>query len=384
MNAQRRRASPAAGLALLALMAAAGRGQSVEAATGAVKATVRDAFGSPIVGAQVSLAGSTAKGETNERGEVLMSGVAMATVTVRVRRIGFRPDTAVVTVAGGRPVTVDIVLTRLALDLQPVVVVGRKQLIGPMAGFYARKSRGVGHFFTADDLEKLNQTNMIDVLRRTPGVRVLSRGMSNRVIRFRDAKCAPLTWLNGFPLYAGEYDLDGVDPRSFDGVEIYSGSASVPIEFLGNQLVSSSDCGTIVLWSRQGDARLKAQKSAAPSAAAQIARLLEENSVYTASQVDTPARPDPMSLVHPVYPDSLFDRGVAGKVLSEFVVSAAGEVVMETFSVVTTSHEAFGEAVRRAIRLQRYTPAIRSGKAVPQVVQQPFDFVPDSTAIRKR
>ena len=366
------------------MLAAAGRGQSVGTATGGVKATVRDTFGSPIVGAQISLAGSTAKGETNERGEVLMSGVTVASVTVRVRRIGFRPDTAVVTVAAGRPVTVDIVLTRLALDLQPVVVFGRQQLIGPMAGFYGRKLRGVGHFFTHEDLEKLNQTNMIDVLRRTPGVRVLSLGMSNRVIRFRDARCAPLTWLNGFPLYAGEYDLDGVDPRSFDGVEIYSGSASVPIEFLGNQLVSSSDCGTIVLWSRQGDARPKAQKRAGPSAAAQIARLLEENSVYTASQVDTPARPDPMSLVHPVYPDSLFDRGVAGKVLSEFVVSATGEVVMETFSIVTTSHEAFGEAVRRAIRLQRYTPAVRGGKAVQQVVQQPFEFVPDSTALRKR
>jgi TonB family protein len=383
VSTPRRVRSPLAGL-LTVLLPAAAWAQAGEGATGGVKATVRDAFGTPIIGAQVSLVGSPMRGETDDRGQFSVAKTAAGAVTLQVRRIGFRPDTSTIAVPPGKSVPVEIVLNRFAPELQPVVVLGRKQLTGQLAGFYARKQRGVGHFFTRDDLEKQNQTNMVDVLRMTPGVRVVGQGMSNRGIRFRDSRCPPLTWLDGFPLYAGEYDLDAVDPRTFAGVEVYNGSASVPIEFQGNQVVSNSSCGTIVLWSRQGELRVKQRKSGEPSAAAQIAQLVEANSVFTANQVDVPARIEQGNPVHPVYPDSLFDRGVPGKVLTEFVVNANGEVMMETFSIVTTSHEAFADAVRRAIRLQRYSPAQRNGKAVQQVVQQPFEFVPDSTAIRKR
>ena len=111
---------------------------------------------------------------------------------------------------------------------------------------------------------------------------------------------------------------------------------------------------------------------------------VEEKSVFTASEVDVAARPDEAYVVHPLYPDSLYDRGIPGRVLAEFIVNASGDVVMETFSIVTATSEAFGESVRRAIRAQRYTPALRNGKPVQQVVQQPFDFVADSAKVRKR
>ncbi|HVT38637.1 MAG TPA: carboxypeptidase regulatory-like domain-containing protein [Gemmatimonadaceae bacterium] len=383
MNTPRRVGPPLGGL-LSMLLAPAAWAQAGGGAMGGVKATVRDAFGTPIIGAQVFLVGSPMRGETDDHGQFSVAKTAAGAVTLQVRRIGFRPDTSIVSVPPGKYVPVEIVLNRFALELLPVVVQGRKQLTGQLAGFYARRARGVGHFFTREDLEKQNQANMVDVLRMTPGVRVVGQGMSNRGVRFRDARCPPLTWLDGFPLYAGEYDLDAVDPRTFAGVEVYNGSASVPIEFQGNQIVGNSSCGTIVLWTRQGELRVKQRKNGEPSAAAQIAQLVEQNSVFTASQVDVPARIEEGNPVHPMYPDSLFDRGIPGKVLTEFVVNASGEVMMDTFSIVMTSHEAFSDAVRRAIRLQRYTPAQRNGKVVQQVVQQPFEFVPDSTAIRKR
>ena len=106
--------------------------------------------------------------------------------------------------------------------------------------------------------------------------------------------------------------------------------------------------------------------------------------VFTANEVDVPARPDSGDLIRPVYPDSLFNVALAGSAIVEFVVDLRGDVNMETFSVVTTSHPAFGEAVRRAVKDQRYHPAIRKGNIVQQVVQQPFTFVPDSSVRRRR
>jgi hypothetical protein len=42
------------------------------------------------------------------------------------------------------------------------------------------------------------------------------------------------------------------------------------------------------------------------------------------------------------------------------------------------------EPVRRAVREQRFVPAVRKGRVVQQVMQLPFTFVPDSTASRRR
>ena len=80
----------------------------------------------------------------------------------------------------------------------------------------------------------------------------------------------------------------------------------------------------------------------------------------------------------------MFESAIPGKVLTEFVVNAAGDVIMDTFNIVTTTHPAFAEAVRRAVKDQQYIPARRKGQIVQQVVQQPFSFLPDSTAIRRR
>ena len=42
------------------------------------------------------------------------------------------------------------------------------------------------------------------------------------------------------------------------------------------------------------------------------------------------------------------------------------------------------QPVRRAVREQSFVPASRQGRVVRQVVQIPFDFIPDSTARRSR
>jgi outer membrane biosynthesis protein TonB len=146
----------------------------------------------------------------------------------------------------------------------------------------------------------------------------------------------------------------------------------------------SSACGTIILWSKRGELREKKRKKDEPTPTERITALLEGGSAFVVTDVDLAASPDSFNLVRPIYPDSLFEAQTPGRVLAEFIVSPSGEAVMETFSAVTTTHRLFVEPVRRAVRDQRFTPALKRGKPVQQVMQLPFEFVPDSTARRRK
>jgi protein TonB len=68
-----------------------------------------------------------------------------------------------------------------------------------------------------------------------------------------------------------------------------------------------------------------------------------------------------------------------GEVLTQFVVDARGIPDTATFQAVKSSDQEFTEAVRRALPSMRFTPAVIGGKAVPQLVQQPFTFALGST-----
>ncbi len=354
--------------------------------TGTVRGSVNTTFGLPIGGAYLRLSlsgrGSTTSVESDEDGKFNAVGVPAGTAWLVARRIGYRPDSVRVTVTAGETVESSVQLERIAVELDRVQIVGRRDVTGPMAGFYKRMGQGAGRFFTASDVERRNASRMSDMLRMVPGMRIESRGFQTAV-RMRGSRCAPLVWLDAQPLFAGEIDLDAFDPRTFEGVEIYSGAASVPVEFQGNQRMSSA-CGTIVLWSKRGELRERKRKKDEPTPTMRISQMLEKGEAFVATDVDAVARPDSFNLVKPVYPDSLFDAQAPGRVLAEFIVNVNGEPNMDTFSAVTTTNRLFVEPVRRAVREQRFMPAVRKGRPVPQVLQLPFDFVPDSTARRRK
>lgn len=350
--------------------------------TGVVKGTVVTEARIPLVGAQIRFANATDVAESDDAGQFTVARVNAGTLWLRVRRIGYRPESLQVTVVAGQTIEPIVVLSQIAQSISAVKVVGRRDLTGPMAGFYKRLQGGGGRYFTQADIERRQPSNMTDLLRSVPGIRIESRGFDNKV-RIRGSRCSPLVWLDGQGLFAAEFDLDSVDPRTFEGIEVYSGPASVPMEFQGNQRQSSS-CGTIVLWSRRGELRAKKPKKGEQTPAARIAQLLEEATIFTAADVDVGARVDSSTIVRPFYPDSLFDAQVPGELIAEFVVGPTGAADMETFNAITTTHRSLVEPVRRAVRDQRFVPALRKGRVVQQVMQLPFTFVPDSTARRRR
>lgn len=352
---------------------------------GGVRGTISSDLGGTMEGAQIRLFfGSvpTASTESDESGRFSLVNLRPGPARLEVRRLGFRPETLTVTVVAGDPTVVAVRMVRAAVELRAVRVLGRRDVVGPMAGFYKRQQTGSGRFFNHQDIDRRNPNNMSDLLRSVPGIRIESRGQMSTV-RIRGNRCAPLVWLDGQALMAGEVDLDAWDPRTFDGVEVYSGPASVPVEFQRDQRMSSS-CGTIVLWSRQPVPREPKRKKGELTPAAQIAALLEQGRTYLPQDVDRSAAPDSAHIVKPIYPDSLFDALSGGKVIAEIVITQSGVPLMDTFSAVTFTDRSLVEPVRRAIREQRFVPAVRQGVVVQQVLQLPFEFVPDSTARRRR
>jgi len=110
------------------------------AQTGAVFGSVTDrGTGQPIDAARAQLVGTSLASATDTRGAFILRGVRPGTYVVRVSRIGFRPETAPVTIAGNDTARVTLTLTQSAVELDQVVVTGtggavEKRKIGSSMG----------------------------------------------------------------------------------------------------------------------------------------------------------------------------------------------------------------------------------------------------------
>ena len=334
-------------------------GRSAPLLSGSITGTVLDSLGLPV------------SASTANDGGFKIAGVPTGARTVRVRRIGFRPDSATVDVLPGGDAQLELRIHAAVQTLAPVVVqAGRQRYTGRMAAFFQRRDRRAGHFFTAEEIDRRNPRVVTDLLRTLPGVR-LENVMGQDVIFFRGQRCAPLVWLDGAPATAGYLDPDYFTPNSLAGIEVYPGVSTVPQELMGVR--GAGACGVIALWTRLDEPPGKTPKRSVT--AQELANLVSSLRLYTAEQVDQPALPDSAEPVSPFYPDSLLRSGVEGRVLAEFVVDTTGAPEMETFGVVFSTDRLFTDAVRRAVARARFTPARMGGKVVRQLMQVPISFV---------
>ena len=348
---------------------------------GTIAISVRDSLGRSISGAELVVEGTTVRGVTDERGEIRFTAVRGGPATVRVRRLGYQPVLLDVIVDQRVPAASVVTLSAIPFRLAPIVVKGGTNYTGRMAGFYQRRDLGIGHFVSRERLERENPSQLTDIFRRLPGVQIQSTRMIRNAIRFRGngGSCWPLVWLDGAPLPTAEFDLDFLSPQSIEGLEVYTGISQVPPQFMGSRGLGS--CGVIVVWSREGERRPKKPKKSVT--ATELADLVASLKVYTADQVDVPARSDSLSRPQPLYPEQLLFTGVPGQVLAEFVVDTLGRVELETFGVISSTNIKFTQAVQRALPEWAYAPAVLNGRRVRQLVQQPFHFVPDSSVVRR-
>lgn len=340
------------------------------AAQGTIAGTVRDSSGIGINGARVSVTGTALTAESDNRGAFVLRGVPPGPASIHVRRLGFGPTATDVVVTSGTTTRVNLMVSAVAHALNAVVVSAKRprHYEGYLAGFYERRDLGFGRFITGDEIAKRAPLRITDMLRMVPGLRISTNYPGESHVRIRGNNCWPSVWIDGASANTAEFDLDWVTPSDISGIEIYSSIATVPPEFvdpLGPRL-----CGTIVVWTRQGEPRKKKTLSAA-----QLADLVTSLKVYTADQVDVPARADSSAPATPLYPDAFYKERVPGRVLAEFVVDTAGRTEPETIGIVSSTDPQFAVSVVRALAEARFVPAQLGGRPVRQIVQQPFTFV---------
>jgi periplasmic protein TonB len=82
----------------------------------------------------------------------------------------------------------------------------------------------------------------------------------------------------------------------------------------------------------------------------------------------------PLSGTNPEYPVSMRSSGSEGQVMAQFVVNENGRVETGTFKVLSSTNDAFEQAVRNALSSMRFRPAQIGHTNVSQVVQQAFVF----------
>ena len=336
-----------------------------------LRGTVRDSLDAPIAGAQVGVVGFAIRAVSDDRGHFTLRAVPRATLHITVRRLGFLPATVDWMPTSDSP-PLEIRLAEIAHSLAVVEVrEHREPYDGRLAGFNARRSRKVGYFVTRADIERKNGFNLTDVMRAVPGARVITmRGALGKTVLLRGATCPPLVFVDGFPASAGPFDLDMINIKSVEGLEVYSGAASIPLEFIGPR--GLEQCGVIAIWSRPADATRRRAPDAA-EVTVDVEPLIESHEVLLAAEVDRQARYVSGS-AEPLYPDSLWRAHLGGHVLAQFVVDANGAVEAGTISIVASTHPDFAAAVRAVVRTARFEPAMAAGHPVRQLVQLPFNF----------
>ncbi len=185
------------------------------------------------------------------------------------------------------------------------VLARREAYESRLAGFYERRERKVGHFISRERLERTNSFSMTDILRDVPGVKIRPIGPILKAVRIRGASCPPLVFLDGAPATAGEFDLETIDLGMVEGIEVYSGSATVPAEFAGPRNLDR--CGVVAIWSRPFRPQPRATNTRSVDARPEVDldRLVARGEIFTAASVDSAVMLVDGGLA-PVYPSALW------------------------------------------------------------------------------
>src|SRR5512132_133013 len=336
---------------------------------GAITGRVLDSLGTALSGAQITLDSSSARAVTGASGEFRLSSVPAGRLEVRFRRLGYRPESRTVRVESATESHVEVHLAPLPVRLQTVEVRRRAEAYDSrLAGFNARRERQAGHFVSREQLDRMSSARFVDALRNIPGVQVRPLRGGGTTLALRGSRCPPLVFIDGFPTDAGVLDLDMIDLAGVEGLEIYSGVASVPPEFMGAR--GQHGCGVVAIWSRPTRAR---KQRVSREGQVDLEKLLASRAVYTSEQVDDPAHLKGPSAA-PTYPDSLWRAGIPGRVVAEFIVDSEGVIEPGSLRIASSTHPYFTSAVKAALDNAEFRPAQLGGKPVRQIVQLPFVF----------
>lgn len=214
-----------------------------------------DSTGAPVPNAEVAV-DSLRVLRTDSAGRLRYYGLAPGERSLKVSRLGYRPQRLVVRLAAAREMAVEVALSPAPL-LLPEVRFVLKEMEGRLreVRFYERRRRGGGVWWGWREIRSVAPGGDVEtLLSRLPGFRVRPGAgdstwsvVSHRGPGLPDA-CAARVLLDGQPVDGRR--LSGLSAEHLAGVEAYAGPATTPAELAG--LAPGARCGVVALWSRNG------------------------------------------------------------------------------------------------------------------------------------
>jgi hypothetical protein len=197
--------------------------------------------------ATVSILGSGVRVSTGGNGRFRIVGLRRGNYILAVHHIGFVPIAVAMAVAEHDTLRPSFELQRITRELDTMIVTA-KSITARMNEFEDRRKAGVGYFITADDLERRNTIVVADVIRTIPSVGIASRMFTQYAVNIRGGGCRFQVYLDGLPMPTPT-DLNLLPrPSDLAGIEIYSGPATVPLQYS-----FQGACGVILFWTKSGE-----------------------------------------------------------------------------------------------------------------------------------
>jgi hypothetical protein len=228
---------------------------------GILDGVVTDTSLVPLGNAEVLVVGSSLRLATGASGRFRFVDVPPGQWVVMVRHVGYEPMTIVVDVNGADTLRLSFALEHTATTLGTVTVAA-KGGSPRMAEFDERRKNGLGQFLTQDDIAKHNALRATELIRTISSVNVRGTapkggnpawvaysyrpGGSGGGRRSGGLLCEFQVVVDDIPMPAG-YNLDDLPgPKDIAGIEVYSGPATIPLQFKG----FDRSCGVILVWTK--------------------------------------------------------------------------------------------------------------------------------------
>jgi hypothetical protein len=200
-----------------------------------------------IEAAELRIPGSDVRAVSGPDGNFQLPDVPAGRYPLETSHIGFGTRTDSVEVRYGAIMRYTIGLAVDVIELDPITVAVRSLML-ERRGFYERRDRGFGRYLTRQDWDDRALIHSSDVLRTVPGVRIMPRRAGGYLVLDR-TNCAYRYVVDGVRVSEG-FNIDDIPPDWIEALEIYAGSATIPPEFRMSPFTARSNCGVIVIWTR--------------------------------------------------------------------------------------------------------------------------------------
>ncbi|MEP6493150.1 MAG: TonB-dependent receptor [bacterium] len=218
-----------------------------------------------VTGALVTVVGDTVQARSDDNGRFTITVHRAGANIINVRRLGYSTLSRTVDIAAGDTAEVELRLQPASAPLDTVSVKAAETPLIGLDAFERRRAQKKGGFYvTRADIDHLVPSQTSDLLRRASGVEVVQKALKTAVVSKRGmvirmgqpqpVLCIIPIGMDGLVL-GPDYDINDIPVNDIHGIEVYSGPATVPVEYRNS--LPNGFCGLVMIWTRHGAAEAR-------------------------------------------------------------------------------------------------------------------------------